>query len=277
MKKNIAIGLFTALLFTSCGSFNKILKSADYEYKYEVAKEYYASGKYTKSATLLEELISIMKGTDRAEESLYMLGMCYYGQRDFETASHYFTTYYNSYPRGIYTEEARFYTGKTLYRAVPESRLDQSSTYKAIQELQLFMEYYPQSSRRSEVNDMLYELQDNLVEKEYASASLYYNLGSYMGNSVISGGNNYQACIITAENALKDYPYSRLREDLSILVLRAKYQMALQSIDEKKQERLRDTVDEYYAFKNDFPESKYIKEADKIMKEINKKDYPEEE
>ena len=36
---------------------------------------------------------------------------------------------------------------KILY----EPRLDQSSTYKAIQELQMFMEYFPTSSRRQDV------------------------------------------------------------------------------------------------------------------------------
>lgn len=83
-------------------------------------------------------------------------------------------------------------------------------------------------------------------------------------------GNNYLSCVITAQNALKDYPYTGLREDLSILVLRAKYQMALQSVMEKQDERFRDTIDEYYAFMNEFPESKYKKEAEKIFKDSSK-------
>ena len=78
-------------------------------------------------------------------------------------------------------------------------------------------------------------------------------------------GNNYQSCVITAQNALKDYPYTNLREDLSILILRAKYELAVYSVDEKKPERYRETIDEYYAFKNEFPESKYIKEAERIF------------
>ena len=71
--------------------------------------------------------------------------------------------------------------------------------------------------------------------------------------------------MITAQNALKDYPYTNLREDLSILILRAKYELAVYSVEERKQERYRETVDEYYAFKNEFPESKYLKEAEKIF------------
>ena len=265
------IALVSGSVLTSCGEYNKVLKSTDYEYKYEAAKSYFGKGQNTKAAAILEELITILKGTDKAEESLYMLGMTYYNQGDFITASHYFSTYYNTYPRGTYTEQARFYSGKALFLDTPEPRLDQSSTYKAIQELQMFMEYFPASNRHQEAQQMIFDLQDKLVMKDYMAARLYYDLGSYTGNSSYSTtGNNYLACIVTAQNALKDYPYTKLREDISILLLRAKYDMAKESVEEKKEERMRDAIDEYYAFKNEFPESKYIKEVENIYKDAKK-------
>ena len=271
MKKYIIIALVSDSVLTSCGEYNKVLKSTDYEYKYEAAKSYFGKGQNTKAAAILEELITILKGTDKAEESLYMLGMTYYNQGDFITASHYFSTYYNTYPRGTYTEQARFYSGKALFLDTPEPRLDQSSTYKAIQELQMFMEYFPASNRHQEAQQMIFDLQDKLVMKDYMAARLYYDLGSYTGNSSYSTtGNNYLACIVTAQNALKDYPYTKLREDISILLLRAKYDMAKESVEEKKEERMRDAIDEYYAFKNEFPESKYIKEVENIYKDAKK-------
>lgn len=263
MKKNILIILLSTLLLPSCGEYNKLLKSTDYEYKYEAAKNYFAKGQYNRAATLLNELIAILKGTDKAEESLYMLGMSYYNQKDYQTAAQTFIQYYNVYPRGIYTELARFHAGKALYLDTPEPRLDQSGTYTAIQQLQMFMEYFPQSSRKEEAQNMIFALQDKLVMKEYLSAKMYYNLGNYLGN-------NYLSCVITAQNALKDYPYTNLREDLSILILRAKYEMAINSVDDKKPERYRETVDEYYAFKNEFPESKYLKDAERIFQESRK-------
>ena len=271
MKKYIIIALVSGSVLTSCGEYNKVLKSTDYEYKYEAAKSYFGKGQNTKAAAILEELITILKGTDKAEESLYMLGMTYYNQGDFITASHYFSTYYNTYPRGTYTEQARFYSGKALFLDTPEPRLDLSSTYKAIQELQMFMEYFPASNRHQEAQQMIFDLQDKLVMKDYMAARLYYDLGSYTGNSSYSTtGNNYLACIVTAQNALKDYPYTKLREDISILLLRAKYDMAKESVEEKKEERMRDAIDEYYAFKNEFPESKYIKEVENIYKDAKK-------
>lgn len=265
------MALLSAGLLSSCGEYNKVLKSADYEYKYEAAKGYFAKGQYSRAATILEELLQILKGSTNAEESAYMLAMTYHNQGDYVTASQYFNTYYTTYPRGLYTELARFYSGKSLYLDTPEPRLDQSSTYKAIQELQMFLEYFPQSKRRDEAQNMIFELQDKLVEKEYLSAKLYYDLGSYTGNSSYSStGNNYLAAVVTAENALKEYPYSKKREDLSLLVLRAKYDMAKASVDEKKNDRMRETIDEYYAFKNEFPESKHLKEVENIFKDASK-------
>ena len=263
MKKNILITLLAALLLSSCGEYNKLLKSTDYEYKYEAAKNYFEKGQYNRAATLLNELIAILKGTDKAEESLYMLGMSYYNQNDYQTAAQTFTQYYNVYPRGTFTELARFHAGKALYLDTPEPRLDQSGTYNAIQQLQMFLEYFPNSAKKDEAQNMIFALQDKLVMKEYLSAKLYYNLGNYLGN-------NYESCVITAQNALKDYPYTNMREDLSILILRAKYEMAVFSVEDKREERYREAVDEYYAFKNEFPESKYMKDADRIFKEAQK-------
>ena len=275
MKKYIAIVLLSGAFLASCGEYNKVIKSTDYINKYEAAKSYFGQGQYLKASTLLEELIPILKGTSDAEESLYMLAMTYYNQGDYISASHYFTIYYNTYPKGTYTELARFHSGKALYLDTPEARLDQSSTYKAIQELQMFMEYFPQSKRKSEAQVMIFALQDKLVLKEYLSAKMYYDLGTYTGNASMNAdgqinGNNFLACITTAENILKDYPYTSMREDVSILLLRAKYKLGVESVVEKIEERMRETIDEYYAFKNEFPESKYMKEVEKIYKEASK-------
>ena len=275
MKKYIAIALLSGAFLASCGEYNKVLKSTDYTNKYEAAKSYFGQGQYLKATTLLEELIPILKGTSDAEESLYMLAMAYYNQGDYISASHYFSNYYNTYPKGTFTELARYHSGKALYLDTPEARLDQSSTYKAIQELQMFMEYFPQSERTSEAQVMIFALQDKLVLKEYLSAKMYFDLGTYTGNASMNAdgqinGNNFLACITTAQNILKDYPYTSMREDVSILLLRAKYKLGVESVAEKIEERMRETIDEYYAFKNEFPESKYMKEVEKIYKEASK-------
>ena len=262
MRKLIC-SIVCALLLVSCGEYNKILKSTDYELKYDYAKKAFERKKYMQAATLLEELVAIFKGTDRAEESLYLLARSYYLNKDYVTSGEYFQAYYKNYPKGEYTELARFYCGYGYYLDSPEAKLDQTGTYKAIDEMQRFLDYFPNSERAKQAQDIIFELQDKLVYKELLNAQLYYNLGNYMGN-------NYQSCVITAQNALQDFPYCKRREDLSYLVLQAKYKMATESVVEKREDRYRDVVDEYYAFKNEFPESKHAKEADKMFEEASK-------
>ena len=261
MKKVVFLLMMMTVLLSSCGEYNKILKSTDYELKYSYAKKYFNAKQYSKSATLLDELVTIFKGTAYAEESLYLLAQSYYGQKDYQTASQYFETYYTTYPKGEFTELSRFYSGYGLYLDSPDPRLDQSQTYKAIEQLQLYLEYYPQSERAEEAQNIMFELQEKLAYKELMATRLYFNLGTYMGN-------NFQ---ITAQNALKNYPYSKYREEFMFLIIRAKYELALVSVEEKLQGRYRDVVDEYYNYMNEYPEGNYVKQVTKFYDYASKR------
>ncbi len=277
MKRNrniFVMAVFSLLLFASCGEFNNIMKSADYLYRYEAAKQYYADGKYSRAVVLLQDVISVLKGTDKGEESLYLLGMSAYKAGDYEAAANFLKKYYETYTNGLYTQDARFYNAMALYNNTPEPKLDQTETYEAVTAFQNMLEIYPQCIYAKEAQDMIFKLQDKLVEKEYLSAKTYYDLGSYFGNCNF-GGNNYQACIITTENAMRDFPYSKRREDFAIMLLRAKYQLAAHSVELRKRERLDAAVEEYYAFANEFPESKYLPEAKNIFDKAKKKDASE--
>lgn len=264
MKKTFTALLITILVLNACSDYNAVLKSTDLDYRYEAAKQYYYEGKYDQSATLLIDLIAGAKGTERAEETLFLLGMASYKAESYDAASSYFKKYYESYPNGIYVEEARLFCGRSLYQNTPEPNLDQSDTYSAITEFQAFTENYPNSKYRDEAMKLIFELQDKLIEKEYAAAKLYYDLGSYFGNCT-NGGSNYQACIVTAQNAINDYPYTSRREEFAILILKSKFDLAEQSIEEKKRERYGNAVDEYYGFMNEFPQSKFMKEATNLF------------
>lgn len=265
MKNYITAVVLSALLFTSCANeFNRVYKTNDYSYKYEYAKECYAQGKYTRASTLLQGLVTLQKGTDNAQESLYMLGMAEYNSKDYEGAAATFKKYFSSYPKGAYAQEAEFYAGMSLYNSTPEPRLDQSQTVNAIAAFQEYIDLFPDGKERSQAQQRLFELQDKLVQKDLYSAQLYYDLGQYFGNCTY-GGNNYEACIITAQNALKDYPYSKLREKFSLLVMKSKFELAQQSVEEKKLERFQDAEDECYGFLNEYPDSKDKVTAEKFI------------
>ena len=273
MRKFFPIIIVSAMLLTGCANeFNQVYKTSDYSYKYDYAKECFMKGKYTRAVTLLQDLVTLQKGTDNAQESLYMLAMAQYLGKDYESAAATFKKYYSSYPKGVYAEMAQYYIGQSLYMSTPEPRLDQSQTVAAISAFQDYLDLFPDAKYKETAQNRLFALQDKLVQKEFYSAQLYYDLGQYFGNCT-NGGNNYEACIITAQNALKDYPYTSMREKFALLIMKSKYELAQQSLEEKKFERFQDAEDECYGFINEYPDSKSKSLAEKYIskcKEVTK-------
>ncbi len=269
MKKSLTI-LFAAVccamsvVFTSCNEYNALLKSPDSDLRYEVAKQYFYDGRFNRCSTLLNDLLAATKGTERGQEALYMLAMANYKAKNYNEASEYFKKYYETYPRGYYCEDARLYSGLALYNNTPEPILDQTDTYGAINEFNNFIEAMPDSRYRQRAQEYIFKLQDKLIEKEYAAAKLYFDLGSYFMNCS-EGGSNYQACIVTSQNAINDYPYSERREDFAILILRSKFELAEQSVESKKAERYQSAAEEYYGFQNEYPDSKFMRRADELF------------
>ena len=273
MKRTLSVLAFVAvsLFFTGCaGEYNKMFKSSDYDYRYEFAKQCFAMGQYSKAETLLIDLINYKKGSDDAEECLYMLAMSQYMNKDYDAASNTFKKYFTTYPKGRYAENALFYVGQSLYESAPEPRLDQTPTVGAINSYQQFLDFFPNSELRKKAQDRLLDLQDKLIQKELLSAQLYYNLGGYFGNVNSGNESNYISCIVTAQNALKTYPYSRWRENFALLVMKSKFQLAENSSEEKRLERYRDAEDECYGFINEFPESKNVATAEKFIAKCKK-------
>ena len=259
-------GFFTfviGLILTSCGEYQQLLKSKDPDLKYQKALVYFNDGQYIKAQTLLDEVTSYYRGTERSQDVLSYLARCYMGQKDYASAAEYYQAYIRNYPKGRYIVEARFQVGHCYYLDAPDARLDQTETKKGIEFFTQFVELYPESPYAEQAYKEMNDLYDKLAQKEYLSAKLYYNMGTYLGN-------NYLSAEIIAKNALKDYPTNKYQEDLNWLILQSKYQQTLNSLDEKKLDRARETEDEYYSFITEYPDSKHRAAAERIGKEIKR-------
>ena len=179
IKKAVYLGILL-LICSSCGEYYKVQKSTDLDLKYQYAKKCFDTGKYNRAYSLLEDLVAVFKGTDKGEESLYLLALSHFMAKNYDTAGDYFATYYRSFPKGEYTEMARYYSGLSYYNDSPDPRLDQSITYKGIEELQMYLDYYPRGEKVKEAQDMIVKLQEKLVEKEFLNAMTYFNIGNYL-------------------------------------------------------------------------------------------------
>lgn len=263
MQKRLGYILLLALMLTGCGEYQQLLKSKDANEKYEGALRYFNEGQYVRAQTLLDEVTVYYKGTERSEDIVCYLARCYMGNKDYTTASEYYEAYIRNYPKGKYIAEARFQVGHCYYLDAPDARLDQAETRKGIQWLSEFVEIFPDNAYAPQAYREIEELYDRLAQKEYLSAKLYFDLGTYLGN-------NYQSAEIVARNAIKKYPGNSYTEELCWIILQAKYQQMVNSVEEKKAERARNTEDEYYNFITDFPDSKHRQQAEKIKKDVDK-------
>jgi len=248
------------------GKFNKLVKSSDMDAKYAAAVKYFDKEDYTKALTLFEELMSVYRGTAKAEEVNYYYAYCNYNLGDYLVAGYQFRNYAKMFPNSKHAEECAYMNAYCFYLNSPEYSLDQIDTKLAIKEFQRFTNQYPKSGRIPECNEILDKLRGKLEQKSYENAMLYYNM------------SDYKASIVAFSNHLKDFPDSKHVEELNYLTIKCYYLLALNSIESKKQERFKLAVDSYFKFVDTFPKSEYLKEAEMIyssaLKDLEKYNKP---
>jgi outer membrane protein assembly factor BamD len=239
------------IALVSCNGYQKLLKSADANLKYRKALEYFGKEDYSRASELLEDVLNVFRGSNKADTVVFYLAKSNYGQGFYEAASEYYSTLFQSYPYSPFSEESEYMNAYCLYLVSPRPSLDQSNSVKSIESFQSFMKKYP-ASRFSKSKELIDELQDKLVDKSFYSAKLYYDIGMY------------KSSIVALKNSLEEYPNTKYREKLMFFVLNSRYLLAVNSIEIKKKERFQEAVDEYYSFISEFPKSEYKADADFI-------------
>jgi outer membrane protein assembly factor BamD len=258
MKIRISIALLTMVLASSCGEYEKLLKSTDYDLKKEKSKEYFDAGKYVKSTELIEQILPRFRASESGEDLTWMVAQSYYGMKQYDIASSYFKSYVEQFGYGRHIEEATFMSALCDYNDSPRAELDQTSTRTAIEGFNVFLARYPYSTRSDECKKLLTELQERLVEKSYLSAKLYYDM------------EQYKAAVTALSNSLKEFAETKYREEMMFLKLSSLFLFAENSYDIKQKERYQATLDDYYSFMEEFPKSRYEKEVKKIYEDTAK-------
>lgn len=246
-------------LFSCKSSYQKLLKSSDYDLKQRKAKEYYNKGQYVKAIPLFEELIGILKGTQDVEDYYYFYPYCYYGQGDYQFASYYFKNFVEYYPRSPRAEDARFMAAYCNYKLSPVVELDQEYTGKAIESFQLFANAYPESELIPEVNEIMDKMRVKLERKAHRAARLYFDMKDYLSAAT------------ALNNLLLEYPETESKEEVQFLIMKSYFLYAENSIREKQEERYNLFVNGYTDFIEKYPESKKLNEAEQDYKDAIEK------
>ncbi len=254
----IAFTVILALFVGSCSDFGKIQKSNDLNFKYTKAKEYYGTGDYVKAQMLFDELYSVMRNTEKGEDVLFYLAYSNYQTGDYILAGYQFRVFYRSYPLSTRAEECLYMSAYCHYLISPAFSLDQYDTFLAIEQFQYFVQMFPNSERVKECNKLIDVLHLKLQKKQFEIAKMYLNI------------NDFKASITATETLLREYPDTKYREECMFILIKAKYYLALNSIEGKKEQRIKDATIQYSLFSSEFPESEFSGDAKSLNEKIVK-------
>ena len=258
----IVIYFLTLSFFISCSEYNKVLKGSDYNLKFDKAIEYYKNDQCYKSLPLLEELMSYFRMTSKGEDVYYYYAKNQYCMGDFYLAGYYFKRFVKNFPQSSRVEECAFNSAICLMMNSPDYYLDQSESYKAIDEFQLFLSKYPNSFLVDSCNNMVANLRARLERKSFEKGKLYFRM------------EKFRSAIIALNTTILEFPNTQYKEEVLYLILKSNYLFAINSVLSKKVERFEESIKSYYTFVDSFKNSKFANEAESFylssLKELEK-------
>lgn len=249
------IPFFLLTLLISCSGYNKLLKSGSNEEKKEAALNYYQKQDYIKAITLLEDIIPFYKLTAEGEKLYFTYCKANYELGDYYLSGYYFKRFIRQYPTSKNAEEALFLSSLCSVKNSPEFSLDQTETYNALDQLQIFIDEYPNSNRVDTCNQIMDNLRAKLEQKQFEYAKLYYHT------------ERYKSAVVALEETIVKFPESAYKEEIYYLLVKSNYELAINSIESKKLARLDNTLESYRIFVAEFPNSDKLAELRGLEKQ----------
>lgn len=256
--KTISTLTLITLIVSACSTYSKVVKGDDYQAKFELANELYTKKQYDRSIALYEQVYQRMPKSGEGELAYFRIGKAYYDKKDFYMGGYYLGAFPQRFPMSVKAQEALYLSAMCAVQNSPQYSLDQNDTELAINNFQQFIDKYPESPLVDSCNKIMDQLRFKIETKNFEALKLY------------SKTENYRAAVTTAISFLEAYPRTKSKEEVEYLLVKNSYLLALNSIIEKKKERIEQTIERYRTFVTDFPDSKYKRELNTISDKMNK-------
>jgi len=261
--RSILLFCCAAALLVSCSEYQKVLKETDVKAKYDMAEKLYNEGDYKRAVRLFEQIAPKYVGKPQGERVMFFFADSYFKNDDYYLSGYQFERFIKSYPRSDKIQEASFLGAKSYYMLSPRYSLDQTETDKALLKLQTFINNYSESEYFEEANNMAKELTAKKEKKQIEIAKQFNKLGKFNLPVLISA-------ITAFDNFITDNPGSVYREEALYYRIEATTELAINSTEDKKKERLEDALDSYNNLLRYFPDTEFKKEADKLAETVQK-------
>ena len=255
MKKFFVL-IALVVFFSSCNEYQKAMKSEDVSVKFDVASKLYEAGKYSKAIRLFEQIAPAYKGKPSAEKMFYMYSQSLYKTKQYYLAGYQFESFAASYPKSEKIEECAFLGAKCFSKLSPVYSLDQVDTYKAIDKLQSYIDEYPESPNLAEANLLVKDLREKLEKKAFEVAKQYNTI------------SDHKSAIVALDNFVINYPGTPFKEKALYYKLDSAYNLAINSVPSKMQERLENAKVAYTNLTKFKADSEYKSTADEMLARI---------
>jgi len=116
---------------------------------------------------------------------------------------------------------------------------------------------YPNSEYASEANQMIAELQEKLEKKSFEIAKQYFTI------------RDYKAAIKANDNFVAGFPGTKFREESLYIKFLSLYEIAINSVLSKKEERLNQLQQQYDIILRYYPETLFLEDLDQKMNRVN--------
>lgn len=250
--------ILTILILTSCSEYHKVLNRGDVKSQYKLAEELFNKGKYNKAMVLFEKVAPTFINKPQLQRVRYMSAIADFRLKNYDLATYRFNRFINNYPNSSKIEEAYFLNSQALVRLSSRSSLDQKKTYKALEALQAYLDKFPDTENMAIVNEQYKKLNHRLDKKAFDIAYQYYHT------------ERYRAAIVAFDNYRIDFLGSKFGEEAMFYKFKSSYELAMNSVEYKKLKRLKDAKKAQERFIKFFPDSKFTKNAERLLNNIVK-------
>tara|TARA_B000000532_G_C18783163_1_gene369185 strand:- start:82 stop:894 length:813 start_codon:yes stop_codon:yes gene_type:complete len=250
--------ILLSVLLLSCNTYQKLLNSKETAPKLKAAQKYYDDGEYRRANRLYEQIIPSYRGKPQAQRLIYFFANSHYQIGNYYLAAYQFESFVKSFPKSEKLDEANFMIAKCYYMLSPIYSLDQENTNEAMEKLQIFIDNYPNSIYLAEANNYIRELQVKLEKKDFEISKQYYTI------------RDYKAAISSLDNFVSNFPGTPFRENALYYKFLSQFEIAINSVPNKKLERLEGAKETYDAILRYYPETLFIEDISKKLEEIQK-------
>ena len=143
------------------------------------AMRQYTRERYFDAAERFTKMGIDYAGSALMDSITYMQAESQFQLKEYLLAAELFEEVISRYPRSTLVDQCRYRIAESYYELSPVYGLDQSYTWRAIDEYQALLDDYPDSEWTTEASERINECRRKLAWKEFKSAELYYRMTQY--------------------------------------------------------------------------------------------------